>query len=403
MGSFTTISIPYAGDLLMQTTPQEITTLSLYVALELGGNKYLFGANTEIAAPMRKVTIKSEGAQSTLPQIRSAIAEAKKRLRLPADAPVHVVYEAGWEGFWLARALRGDGFHVEVVDAASIKVDRRAKRAKTDRLDLRELLVLLHRHVRGEKVWRTVNVPSEEIEDQRRLTRRREALVKEQTSHTNRIKGLLNGQGIKLANTRVSDSYLETLTRYDGRPLGTVLVSELQDEFARLRLVREQLARIKKQLEQSLKLPKPEIKTVEVAQLLHTLKGIGPIGAFVLSNEFFWREFRNRKQVGSLAGLVDMPWKSDGIDRQQGISKAGNRRVRTLMVEMAWGWLRWQPESDLSKWFNTHTGVGKRRMRKIAIVALARKLLVALWRYTETGVAPGGAVFRDEKKQKAVA
>lgn len=381
----------------MRTTPHETTTpAALYMAIECGGSKFLLGFSDEIATPMRKVSVASRGFTLVLPRLRTEIEKAKRRFKLPEDAPVFSVYEAGYEGFWLHRALGSLGVQNVVIDPASLRVEQKKRRVKTDRLDLKKLLEDLFRYHRGEKVWRTVVVPSADQEDLRRMTRRRDALCKEQTSHINRIKALLNTQGIKAKTVYLTDEHFARMTRFDGSPLGRFLVAQLRDEVERLQLVKSQLDRVQAHLVGLLKQREPENKSVEIAQRLEALKGIGPISSFGLALEFFWRSYSNRKQVGSYAGLVDAHWKSDQIDRQQGVSKAGNRRVRTLMVELAWNWVRWQPDSTISRWFRANSGKGKKRMRKVAIVAVARKLLVALWRYLEEGLVPEGAIFSGE-------
>lgn len=383
----------------------DLTTPTLYLAFELGGSKWLLGFGAQIADSPRRRTLRVADGSEMLAQVRKEIAAAKARFGLPPDARVVSVYEAGRDGFWLHRGLEAMGVHNVIIEPASLKVDRRARRAKTDQLDLAELLHNLFCHHRGERVWRVVRVPTPAEEDLRRISRRRDSLGKEKKSQTVRIKSLLATQGIRLKSTQITDAYIDLLKRPDGTPLLEHLVSELKSELARLRLVRKQLSDVKRLQKALLGQKDPASKTVECAQRLTLLKGVGPISAFVLSAEFFgWREFKNRRELGSLAGLTDSPWKSDGIDRQQGISKAGNRRVRTTMVELAWNWLRWQPESALSKWFYAYTGAGKKkRLRKVAIVALARKLLVALWHYLEHGVVPEGAVMKPSRDAKAAA
>ncbi|MEZ6185470.1 MAG: IS110 family transposase [Planctomycetota bacterium] len=373
------------------------------MAVECGGSKFLLGFSDQIASPMRKVSVASRGFALVLPRFEAEIAKAKQRFKLADDAPVFSVYEAGYEGFWLHRALVSIGVHNVVIDPSSLRVEQKARRVKTDRLDLQKLLEDLFRYHRGEKVWRTLTVPTLEEEDERRLTRRRDALCKEKTMHVNRIKGLLNGNGIKVKNSDLTEEGLAELKRFDESYLGVELASELRDEVARLNLVKSQLAGIKARLVTLLKQARPQSKAVEVAQRLEALRGIGPISSFTLALEFFWRSYDNRKQVGAYAGLVDSHWKSDQIDRQQGVSKAGNRRIRTVMVELAWNWVLWQPESDISRWFQANSGKGKKRLRKVAIVAVARKLLVALWRYVEHGVVPGGAIFSRESPETEAA
>lgn len=389
----------------MSTTPQHTTTTlppvltpvrtTLFLALELGGNHWDLGFAVEPAGKLRRRRLRSgQGGKALLELVRAEILAAKQKFGLPADAPVLSVYEAGREAFWLHHGLAAMGVENVVVDAASLPVDRRSRQVKTDRLDLKKLLACLFQHARGEKVWKVVRVPDPAVEDARRLTRRRERLVKEHTQHCNRIKSLLNQEGIKQVKiTRSFEARLETMRRFDGRPLGKRLLDDLRDELARLRLVQEQLQRIKAEQRDLLQQENPTCPVVRRAQALARLKGIGPVIGFAFSAEFFaWRNFKNRKQVGGLAGLGDAPWKSDGIDRQQGITKAGNRRVRTLAIELAWIWLRWQPQSELSRWFRERRAPGKRQ-RRVGIVALARKLLVALWRYLDHNENPAGAVF----------
>jgi len=390
----------------VQTTPQNSTTSSrLYLAFDLGGSSWKLGFATEPAGRPRhrSVAVKNRNAPEILEAVFAEIAAAKSRFRLPNDAPVSSCYEAGRDGFWLDRALRAEDVSNVIVDPASVLVNRRARRAKTDRLDVESLLGSLFRHQAGEKVWRVVRVPSAEDEDLRRLPRDRENLVKQRTRHTNRIKGVLVLEGVgKLDARPLSPRFeeaLERIRRFDGSPLGDRQLQVIRDEVARLRLVQNQIKRIDDEHKRLLTTKQPIGSTLEKAQRLTQLRGIGPVGAMILVTEFYgWREFKNRRQVGALAGLTDSPWKSDGIDKQQGISKAGNYRIRRLAVELAWGWVtQWQVGSELAKWFHGQTGTGKKRLKRVAIVAVARKLLVALWHYLDHGVVPAGAVFKPSR------
>lgn len=392
----------------MKTTPKNSTTHPLLLAFELGGSFWKLAFQLEPAGPVRFRNLPTSNARELFQRVIEEISAAKARFRLPDDAPVVCCYEAGRDGFWLHRALVASGVQNQIIEPASLKVDRRRRRAKTDRLDAVEMLGNLHRHVAGERVWRIVRVPSLEAEDLRRLPRQRERLVKERTQHINRIKSLLNLEGIKKAGTQVKAkrfaTTVEQLKRLDGSPFPIRLLAEIRDEHQRLQLVQVQIKRIDDEQKALLKQEEPSpAPIVEKAQRLVTLAGIGPVSAYVLSAEFYgWREFKNRREVGSLAGLTDSPWKSDGIDRQQGISKAGNRRVRRLAVELAWNWLRYQPESKLARWFHRYVGEGKKkRLKRVAIVALARKLLVALWHYLEHGVIPDGARLKTLATRKA--
>jgi transposase len=304
-------------------------------------------------------------------------------------------YEAGYDGFWLHRLLLAAGIMNFVFDAASIPVEQRGRRAKTDRIDGELLLRTLMAHLRGEpRVVRIVRVPSVEQEDARRASRERERLIKEQTAHTNRIKALLRLQGMAVGYPRRRDwlHWLAQQRDWQGQPLSPHLLAEVTREHARLMLVREQLAALE-QAQAAQAAPVPEAMAQRRDQL-QRLKALGPSFATTLTSELFYKDFDNRRQVAAYCGLPPSPWRSGGIDREQGISKAGNPRARVKAIELAWLWLRHQPESELSRWFNTRTANAGKRARRIAIVALARKLIVALWRYLATGLVPAGATLK---------
>jgi transposase len=312
--------------------------------------------------------------------------------KLGSAVRVASCYEAGYDGFWLHRLLLAAGIMSLVFDAASIPVEQRGRRAKTDRIDGELLLRTLMAHLRGEpRVVRIVQAPSVEQEDARRASRERERLVKEQTAHSNRIKALLRLQGMAVGYPRRRDwlRWLAQQRDWQGQPLSPHLLAEVTREHARLMLVREQLAA----LEQAQAAPVPEAMAQRRDQL-QRLKALGPSFATTLTNELFYKDFDNRRQVAAYCGLPPSPWRSGGIDREQGISKAGNPRARVKAIELAWLWLRHQPESELSRWFNTRTADAGKRARRIAIVALARKLIVALWRYLTTGLVPAGATLK---------
>jgi transposase len=296
-----------------------------------------------------------------------------------------------------------------VVDSSSIEVNRRFRRAKTDRMDVAKLVDQLMRFERGEKkVWHVVRVPGAEAEDRRHLHRELEDLKVERTQHINRMKGLLAGQGVQL---EIEVGFLERLSAirlWDGRPIAEGLKARLQKEYERLQFIQGQIHELEAERVEAIRhSDSPEVE--KVRQLLR-LKGIGLNSAWVDTMEFFaWRDFRNRKEVGGLAGLTPTPYQSGDSSRERGVSKAGNRHVRALAIEIAcrlapacrgfsrherWGWLRYQPESELSQWYQRRFGDGSSRVRRIGIVALARKLLVALWRYLETGLIPQGAVLK---------
>jgi transposase len=325
----------------------------------------------------------------------AAVSLVLERARARAGGKARIVsaYEAGYDGFWLHRWLESQGVRNRVLDSASIQVNRRARRAKTDNLDLDQLMRVQASLERGEpKVCSVARAPSPEQEDARRVTRERERLVRERVGHTNRIKGLLHAQGVRGLEPRDANfvAMLAQARTGDGRSLGPMLLAEIGRELQRLALVSAQI----KDLEAHARAAVAEARCAAAVKVAHLtrLKGIGEISAWPLVNEVFWRRFDNRRQVGSYFGLDGSPYNSGKSRREQGISKAGNARARTLAIELAWLWLRHQPDSDLSRWFFARVGQSLGRVRKIALVALARKLMVALWRYLETGVVPDGAV-----------
>lgn len=318
--------------------------------------------------------------------------QARGAGKLGAAAKVVSCYEAGYDGFWLHRLLTAAGITNFVFDPASIAVEQRSRRAKTDRIDGELLLRTLMAYLRGEpRVVRIVRAPSVEQEDARRAGRERDRLVKEQTGHTNRIKALLRLVGMAVGNPRRGDwlGWLERQRDRQGDPMPPHLLAEVKREHARLMLVREQLAALEQT--STTRVPAP---MAERRELLQRLKALGPVFATTLTNEVLYKDFRNRREVASYCGLTPSPWRSGGIDREQGISKAGNPRARLKAVELAWLWRRHQPDSKLSQWFAARTANAGKRARRIAIIALARKLIVALWRYLTTGLVPEGAVMK---------
>jgi len=327
----------------------------------------------------------------------AAVATLLEKIRQQIGSQVRIVsaYEAGYDGFWLHRWLEAQGVESRVLDSASIQVNRRARRAKTDKLDLDQLMRVLAALERGEpKVCSVVRVPSLEGEDLRRLTRERGRLLRERVAHTNRIKGLLFGQGVRDLEP-LEKCFLDELGEArtgDGHALTPKLVAEIRREHQRLKLLVEQIADVEAETRSLAKAPEPASTPAKAVQLVR-LKGVGPKSAWPLATEVFCRHFDNRRQVGGYFGLDGSPYNSGASRREQGISKAGNPRARALAIELAWLWLRHQPNSTLSRWFFERVGQVKGRIRKIAIVALARKLMVALWRYLETGVVPEGAVL----------
>jgi len=307
-------------------------------------------------------------------------------------------YEAGYDGFWLHRLLMAAGITNYVFDPASIAVDQRARRVKTDRIDGEKMLRTLMAYLRGEpRVVRIVRVPAPEQEDARRDTRERDRLTKEQTAHTTRIKALLRLLGMAVGNPRRRDwlTWLAAQRDWQGQAVAPRMLSEIEREHARLMLVREQLDALTRT--PAADLTPAAAQMAQRSELLRRLKCLGPAFATTLTNEVFYKDFRNRREVASYSGLTPSPWQSGGIDREQGISKAGNPRARCSAIELAWLWLRHQPDSALTQWFRSRTLNASKRNKRIAIVALARKLMVALLRYLTTGLVPEGAALKAVK------
>ena len=368
-------------------SPSERT---LYLAFELGEIEWKLGFTIGFGQSPRRRTIKAGDRVALEREIRLA----KKRFGLPEGTKVLSCYEAGRDGFWLHRYLVSQVVENLVVDSASIEVNRRAKRAKTDRLDVKKLVTMLIRYDSGEqKVWNVVHVPSVEAEDNRHLHRELKTFKSDRTRHVNRLKGLLVGQGVRLP---VNTNFLEKVDGvrlWNGEPIPPGLQARLQREFAGFQFVDGQIKAL--QAERRELLRTSQEPSVEQVRRLLRLRGIGENSAWLFVMEFFaWREFRTRRQVDGLAGLTPTPYQSGEQSREQGISKAGNSPVRSIAIEIAWGWLRHQPDSELSLWFQKRFGHGSKRLRKIGIVAVARKLLIALWRYLEYGEIPAGAQLK---------
>ena len=362
----------------------------LYLAFELGDSNWKLGLTIGMGQRPRERTI----AARDLDGLQREIHLAKRRFELPETAPVLSCYEAGRDGFWLHRYLVEQGVQNLVVDSSSIEVNRRQRRAKTDRMDVGKLLGQLIRYRSGErKVWSVVRVPSPKDEDDRQLHRELSTLKKERTRQVNRIKGLLASQGVRLPVKADFAQRLESVRAWDGSPLLPRLQARLAREYERLEFVGKQIKQLERQRVQEIR--QSADPKVEQVRALMRLNGIGVNSSWQFIMEFFgWREFHSGKEVGGLSGLAPTPYQSGSSYREQGMSKAGNRHVRAMAVEIAWGWLGYQPESELTKWYEKRFGQGSKRIRKIGIVALARRLLVELWRYLETGAIPEGAVLK---------
>jgi len=370
--------------------PDSLPQPPLYLAFELGQNTWKLGFTIGVAQQPRERTIPA-GARDTLQQ---EIARAKPRFGLPENARVVSCYEAGRDGFWLHRSLVAHGVQNPGIDAASIEVKRRQRRAKTDRLDVHKLLTMLLRPMAGErKVWSVVRVPSVDEEDRRQLPRELTTAKQDRTRVINRIKGLVAGQGVQLVLQGNVEAQLDQVHQWDGSPLPAALLRRLKRAWQQVGFLTTHIQTLEAERRALLR-HRTDPVIAQVRQLF-TLRGIGINSAWLSIMEFFaWRDFQTAKQVGALAGLTPTPYQSGQSRRELGIAKAGNRHIRAMAIEIAWAWRRFQPASALSQWYERRFGAGSARLRKLGIVALARKLLIALWRFVKTGVLPEGAVLK---------
>jgi transposase len=321
----------------------------------------------------------------------------KAQARTARHFPIIVIQEAGLDGFWIHRALVSEGIESHVVDPASIATSRRRRRVKTDRLDGETLVRTLLAFKRREpRVCAMVRPPSPEDEDRRRITRERKVLIAERVEHVNRIKGLLFAQGIRGYEPLRRDrrARFEDLRTGDGRDLPPHLKTQILRELARLELLLEQIKAVEAERDAALAEERQDRETPAAAKMLLDIRGIGPEVAALLWSEGLFRHFDNRRQLAAYAGLAPTPWQSGTVSREQGVSKAGNPRLRTTMIQLAWLWLGHQPQSALTRWFRERVERNGGRLRKTAIVALARKLLVALWKYVRSGVVIEGAAMK---------
>jgi transposase len=362
------------------------------MAFDLGNSTWKLGFTPGLGQKPRERTIPARDGQALLEEI----SRAKRRFGLAAETRVVSCYEAGRGGFWLHRYLVAHGIESLVVDSSSIEVNRRSRRAKTDRMDVGKLLLMLVRYFAGERtVWSVVRVPRVEEEDARQLHRELQTTKRDRTRLTNRIKGLLAGQGLQVELDGDVSSQLDRLRLWDGSALPAGLCSRLKREWEKVVLLTQQIRALEAERRKMLRTS--ESPAVAKARQLAGLRAIGTNSAWLFVMEFFgWRDFHNGKEVGSLAGLTPTPHQSGDSRREQGIGKDGNRHVRGMSIEIAWCWLRFQPQSALSRWYQERFGHGSSRLRRIGIVALARKLLIALWRYLETGMLPESAALKTQ-------
>jgi transposase len=373
-----------------RATESTANGLVMVVALEVGAHQWKVAVKV-LGAARDRVRHKTLAA-GDLVGLLAWLDAVRTKAGVAAGGRVVCCYEAGRDGFWIHRALTAQGVETLVVDAASIEVSRRKRRAKTDRLDCEALVGLLERYVRGERrALRPVRVPSVAEEDARELHRELESVKRARVAVGNRIGSLLATHGLRMALGADGATALAAATQWDGTPLPPQLAARLQREW-------ETYAALSARIRGLEATRRAEIRTgtsaalAQVQQLLR-LRGIGENSAWLFVFELFgWRTFQNRRQVGAVAGLTPTPWCSGTLTRERGMSGAGNARVRTMAIEIAWGWLRFQPDSALTRWYQARFGSGSARLRRIGIVALARKLLIALWRYLTLGVVPDGAV-----------
>ncbi|MBU0754150.1 MAG: IS110 family transposase [Planctomycetes bacterium] len=362
----------------------------MYLAIELSSKNWKLAFSN--GAKDRFVSVKS-GDLMTLEQ---SIQTAKKRLKLPVRAKVLSCFEAGRDGFWLHHYLLKQGINNLVVDSSSIEVNRRKRRCKTDRIDVKALLGLLIRYDRpirhGDKrCFSVLRIPDPAMEDERRLNREIGCLKEEETAHRNRIRSILVTLGLRLKSFVKFPEYLSQLRLWDGSEVPAHTQAELLREYTRYELVHKQCL----ELERSQKkwLEEGETQSFRTAKQLTSLRGVGSRGSVILSQEIFgWRKFSNRRELAASVGLTPTPYNSGEGEREQGISKAGNHRARSVMIQLAWSWLRYQPQSELSQWFHERFSQGK-RMRRVGIVAVARKLLILFWKYLEHEEIPEGVLL----------
>ena len=366
----------------------------LMLTFELSEGEWLLGFSKGFGEKpiRRKIAARDRNA------IGQQIAWAKERLGLSREARVVSCYEAGRDGFWLHRFLEASGVENLVVDSASIEVNRKKRRAKSDRIDVAGLLDLLARHLAGsaKRVWSVVHVPADADEDRRHLHRELKLVKKDRTRVGHRMRGLLANQGLTLNLREALRSQVERMRRWDGSALPRGLRERLLRYAGDYEVLTERIAELEGERRRRLREEKEEPVHAQVLQL-YSLRGVGMNTAWCHATELFgWRKFKNGKQVGSFTGLTPTPYDSGKSEREQGIGKDGSRWIRGAAIEFAWGWLRFQPQSELSLWYERRFGSGSKRLRKIGIVALARKLTIALWRFVETGVVPEGALLKTD-------
>ena len=382
-----------------QASPSTASANILHCALELSKKSWLLA----IQFPDREQPSLYPIAGGDAEKLMAKLTQARDRWAKTSGAlpMITLCYEVGYDAFWLARCFKARGVECLVIDPGSLQVSRRGRRVKTDRVDVKTLLRTLIAWCRGERhVWSLVRIPSIDEEDLRRSHRERSRLVRERTAHINRIKGLLFAQGIRDINvkSRYKTLAVDELVTGDGHRLPPRLAGEIAREIRRLATVQEQIAEIERERDAA---PTTCEATERKRDLLSQLKSIGPAISAFLSREVYYRQFANQRQVGSFLGLTPSPYDSGDEERCQGISRAGSGHARAVMIETAWLWIKHQPKSALSRWFVERTAGQSKRVRKIMIVAVARKLAIALWRYVELGLVPQGAILNPRMKARS--
>jgi transposase len=369
------------------TRPEfSVSEPTLYVAFELSAKEWKLAMTSGCGVDPWVRSVPA----GDLRGVERAISQARTRFRVAPPAPVVSCYEAGRDGFWIHRALTQLGIANRVVDSASIEVNRRARRAKTDRLDALKLVRMLVRVCGGERdVWREVRVPAVADEAARQVSRERTALVDEQTRVINQMRSWLATWGCRLPGRRAR-GWWTTVRDWAQAPLPAAVQARISRAEARLAVVAAQIAELEDQQAAATAVAPPESALGRLVQL----KGVATTGASVLIDEgLIWRAFRNRREIGGLLGFAPTPYQSGDVAHDQGISRAGNARLQAISIQLAWNWVRWQPTSALTQWYRARFARGK-RARRIGIVAVARRLVIALWRYATTGVVPTGAIVK---------
>jgi transposase len=369
-----------------RTLPGSVSEPTLYVAFELGRKDWKLAMTSGFGIEPWLRTV----ASGDLGAVDRMLREGRQRFRLPAATRVVSCYEAGRDGFWIHRALLGMGVANRVVDSASIEVNRRARRAKTDRLDALKLVRMLVRVCAGERgVWSEVRVPTVAEEAARQVSRERTALTQDQTRLVNQLRGWLATWGASLPAGR-RDGWWTRVRDWAGAALPAEVQARLARADARLHGIEAQIAELEATQQAAVIAAAPASALRQLVQL----KGVATTSASIVLDEgLLWRAFRNRRQIGGLLGFAPTPYASGESQREQGISRAGNARLQAVSIQLAWNWVRWQPQSALTQWYQANFGKGK-RARRIGIVAVARKLVIALWRYVTQGVVPTGAIVK---------